>query len=1089
MKMSGIKKQSLAGSIMALVVLLVLFAALAGSGASAQQVPSVAVHGLWPLPAWATASGPGTDAVSGEVLVRFVGGTDRRRVDADAGLVQASVARDLTPRSASVVGPRLYLLKSTSGSAAQLVGRLRAHSEVLQTSPNYLLHVAEVIPNDTLFTQQWDLKNTGQTGGKAGADIHATQAWSVSTGSSSVVVADVDTGINYNHPDLAANVWKNPGEIPGNGIDDDHNGYVDDVYGINPVSGNVNPLDDNGHGSHTAGTMGALGNNGAGVTGVNWNVKLMGLKFLDSSGSGTTADAITCINYAVDMKVNHGINVVAINASWGGGAGDSLLKSAIDAAGAAGIVFVAAAGNSGSNNDTAPFYPAAFTSSNLIAVAATNASDTLPSWSNYGPTSVDLAAPGDSITSTVLNSQYAVYSGTSMATPHVTGAVALLAAVYPSDTAAQRIQRILTSVDPLPSLAGRVATGGRLDLATAVGAAPSISSLNPSSGPTAGGTSVVINGSGFTGLSGPAAVTFGGTNATSYLVNSQTQITAIAPPGAAGTVDVVVTGVNGASATGTADHYTYVAPPTITGLNPTSGSTAGGTSVVINGTNFVGVSGASGVVFGGVNASSYVVNSATQITATAPAHSASTVQVQVTGTGGTTANTAADDYTYVLVLPSPTITGLNPTSGTTAGGTSVVITGTNLSGATGVAFGASASTIFTVNSPTQITATAPAQAAGTVDVVVTTGGGPSATGAADRYTYVAPPTITGLNPTSGTTAGGTSVVIAGTNFVGVSGANGVTFGGTDASSYVVDSATQITAMAPPHAAGAVQVQVIATGGTTANTAADDYTYLTPPSRTRYEQNNGNIAYTGSWSTVTATSASAGSYRRSAMNAASITVYFTGTRFDWITTKNTTTGKADVYLDGVLQTTVNLAASVTTYQADVWSTGNLANSAHNVRIVRNNTNATGSYITLDAADIWGTIAIPPAATARYDQTNSNIRYTGTWATFTTTSAYGGSYGRSATSGASTTIYFTGTRLDWIATMGTTTSKADVYLDGVLQTTIDLAASVVAYKVDVWSTGPLANGAHNVRIVRTSTDVSGKYITLDAVDIWGSITAGP
>ena len=227
------------------------------------------------------------------------------------------------------------------------------------------------------------------------------------------MIADIDTGVAYDHVDLAANMWHNPGEIPGNGIDDDGNGYIDDVYGIDSVNGDSDPYDDHGHGTHTSGTAAAVGNNGIGITGVAWQARIMALKFLDAGRSGTDADAITCIDYVVDEKLNHGVNVVAINASWGGGGYDALLRDAINAAGAANIVFCAAAGNGyGVDNDVTPHYPSSYDCANIISVAATDDNDALADFSNYGLTSVDLAAPGvDTLSTTPGQSTFVMHPG------------------------------------------------------------------------------------------------------------------------------------------------------------------------------------------------------------------------------------------------------------------------------------------------------------------------------------------------------------------------------------------------------------------------------------------------------------------------------------------------------------------------------------------------------------------------------------------------------------------------------------------------------------------------------------------------------
>ena len=343
---------------------------------------------------------------------------------------------------------------------------------------------------------------------------------------------------------------------------------------------------------------------------------------------------------------------------------------------------------------------------------------------------------------------------------------------------------------------------------------PTITGVSPASGPTTGGTSVTITGTGFTGAT---AVKFGATNATGYTVNSATQITATAPAGSAGTVNVTVTTAGGTSATGAANQFTYIPAPTVTSISPTAGPTAGGTSVTITGT---GLTGTTAVTFGATAATGFTVNSATQITATAPAGSAGTVNVRVTTTGGTSATSAANQYTYVA---TPTVTSISPTAGPSTGGTTVTITGSNFSGTTAVTFGATAATGFTVNSATQITATAPS-GTGTVDVRVTTTGGTSATSAADQFTFVGAPVVSSISPTSGTTAGGATVIITGTGF---SGTTAVTFGATAATGFTVNSATQITATAPS-GTGTVDVRVATTGGTSATSAADQFTYVAVP---------------------------------------------------------------------------------------------------------------------------------------------------------------------------------------------------------------------------------------------------------------------
>jgi subtilisin family serine protease len=323
-------------------------------------------------------------------------------------------------------------------------------------SPNYIVS-ASATPSDSYFGNLWGMQN-----------INAPSAWDVSTGSSSVVVAVIDTGVDYNHPDLAANIWTNTAELNGTaGVDDDNNGYIDDIHGWNAVSNNGSPWDDNGHGTHVAGTIGGVGDNGTGIAGVNWNVRIMALKFLEANGSGSTSDAIELINYMVAMK-QRGVNVRVANNSWGGGGYSQALADAIAAADTAGIVFPAAAGNDGANIDVSVQYPAAYDIPNVVSVAAIDSNNNLASFSNYGVQNVDIAAPGVSIKSTTPNNTYSSYSGTSMATPHVSGALALLFAVDSSLTVPQAIQRLLESGTDRASLAGLIRTGRSLNLSALV---------------------------------------------------------------------------------------------------------------------------------------------------------------------------------------------------------------------------------------------------------------------------------------------------------------------------------------------------------------------------------------------------------------------------------------------------------------------------------------------------------------------------------------------------------------------------------------------------------------------------------------------
>ncbi|MFM9116404.1 MAG: S8 family serine peptidase [Planctomycetota bacterium] len=337
-------------------------------------------------------------------------------------------------------------------------------NDVVQSFSSDSVVSVERAPNDSLYsTYLWGLENTGQFSGTVDADIDAEAAWDRTTGSSNTVVAVIDTGIDYTHPDLAPNMWVNPGEVAGDGIDNDGNGFVDDIYGYDFFNNDGNPLDDQYHGTHVAGTIGARGNNSIGVVGVNWDVKLMALKFLNSSGQGYVSDSVLATNYATMMN-ERGTNVRVINASYGGGGYDASVASSIARFGDAGGLFVAAAGNAGSNNDSAPFYPAAYGLPNMVAVAASTRTETLASFSNYGATTVDLAAPGLEIASTYPGNQYAYLSGTSMASPHVAGAAALAFSEFPDATYGEIRQALRSGVDLKSAYSGKTITGGRLNV-------------------------------------------------------------------------------------------------------------------------------------------------------------------------------------------------------------------------------------------------------------------------------------------------------------------------------------------------------------------------------------------------------------------------------------------------------------------------------------------------------------------------------------------------------------------------------------------------------------------------------------------------
>jgi subtilisin family serine protease len=545
----------------------------------------------------------GKDYVEGEVLVRFNASETldtARQVATRHGCALTRHFDWLSRHEGRVIG----LIHSSKLTTAELLSGLGSDPGVAYVEPNYLRYITDIhTPNDPNFGQLWGLQNTGQnvagTTGTANADIEFLRAWGLARPSTNeVVVGVIDTGLDVTHPDIVSNLWTNPGEIPGNGIDDDNNGYVDDVHGYDFALGTGTITDAGVHGSHVSGTIAATGNNGIGVIGVDYQAHIMALKASSDGSTLTTAAEVAALQYATMMK-GRGVNIVALNASYGGGNSSVTERSAIQAAGDAGIVFCAAAGNNSANNDATPFYPASYRLNNMIVVAASDQNDALASFSDYGATTVDLAAPGVNIlsllplsqvgtatyvqqgstvfsanpmtysgltslngttatvyncglgnpadfpggvrnnialiqrgtltfaakvsnamnagalaaviynnapgnyfgtlgsagnwipcvslsqadgqtllaalptTATVVNAPdptqiYQYLSGTSMATPHVSGAVAFAALNFPAESVAQRIQRVITHTQPVAALAGRVASGGRLDLARSV---------------------------------------------------------------------------------------------------------------------------------------------------------------------------------------------------------------------------------------------------------------------------------------------------------------------------------------------------------------------------------------------------------------------------------------------------------------------------------------------------------------------------------------------------------------------------------------------------------------------------------------------
>ena len=459
-------------------------------------------------------------ALPDEIIVRF-----------NPGVSEARRSSLLTSRSAQRLRRYNALgLDHVRVPAGQnldsVLAQFRAMPDVLAVQPNFVRRVI-ASPNDPFFRVGflWGL-----------AKIGAPATWNAfSVGDPSVVLATIDTGVDYTHPDLAPNMWRNLAEIAGNGTDDDNNGYVDDVFGIDVINageapgGPEDPMDDQGHGTHVAGTMAGVGNNGMGVVGVTWNSQILACKFIASNGEGNDADAIACFDYLVALK-QRGVNIRVSNNSWGSTDGPApALQSAIDAAGAAGILNVFAAGNDGTNNDLTPVYPASFSSSSIVAVAASDEADGRPSFSNFGGTSVDLAAPGNAIISTYPNG-FASSSGSSMATPHVAGAAALLAAIDPSLTVDALKTLLLSTVDVLPQWQGLVVSGGRLNVLRAAmsvtGTMPSAASVVQTDSTTQGNWSVGYGLDGYaivndiTNFPSYAEVTISGANTHTWMTST-----------------------------------------------------------------------------------------------------------------------------------------------------------------------------------------------------------------------------------------------------------------------------------------------------------------------------------------------------------------------------------------------------------------------------------------------------------------------------------------------------------------------------------------------------------------------------------------
>ncbi|MGZ3743969.1 MAG: S8 family serine peptidase [Pseudobdellovibrionaceae bacterium] len=418
------------------------------------------VMGVFFISTFALATEP--EFVPGEYIVKLRqgGGFDSDQLKGLSQDLGSYIKSSIPEQNIVVIKRPVFEAKSS------VIKTLSENPNVELIEPNYIYRVSNT-PNDPMFGQLWGMSNTGQAdsenhSGVAGVDIGALQAWDIETGSKEVIIAVIDTGVDYTNPNLAQNMWTNEAELNGKpGIDDDNNGIIDDIYGFNTITNSGDPKDDHGHGSHCSGTIGAKGNDGNGIVGVNWNTRIMAVKFLDKDGSGTLENAIKGIDYATKMGAK------IMSNSWGGGGESQTLKEAIERANGAGALFVAAAGNESNNNDASPSYPASYQVPNVLSVAAVNNKGQLATFSNYGKNSVHVGAPGVNILSTT-TAGYESWSGTSMATPHVSGIAGLISSHERNLTNLEIKNRIITTARPIVGLRGKVLSGGLANAYTAL---------------------------------------------------------------------------------------------------------------------------------------------------------------------------------------------------------------------------------------------------------------------------------------------------------------------------------------------------------------------------------------------------------------------------------------------------------------------------------------------------------------------------------------------------------------------------------------------------------------------------------------------
>ncbi len=600
------------------------------------------------------------------IILRFnasVNNSTRQQVLRSAGCSEAK-------RYRLVPGLTLVNVQPGTSTDTALIN-LRNNSAVLYAEANTIVSAA-AIPNDPRFSALYGLNNNAQTGGTDDADIDAPEAWDTQTGTN-IIIAVIDSGLDYNHEDIVGNVWSNPGEIANNRIDDDNNGYIDDIRGWDFANNDNNPFDDNDHGTHVSGTIAAVGNNGIGVTGVNWTAQIMPLKFLNARGSGSIADAISALDYAVMMGAR------ISNNSWGGGAFSQAMFDAIAAAQNSGHLFVAAAGNDGINTDVTPAYPASYNLNNIISVAATDDDDALASFSNFGRNTVDLAAPGVSILSTTPGNTYSSFSGTSMATPHVAGAAALVLAEDPTLNVVALKAALLDSVNLITALTGISVTGGRLNASNALAGLVSVV-VTPNTATIAAG-----NTQQYTATGGTAPYSWMVSDSNIASINAAGLLTALIP----GHVIVSAADANNISASANATITTVVVSPDSASLRITDTlqfSATGGSPAYIwssSDTTIASINAATGLLsalaLGTVQVTAMDANgfsdTSGNITVSNIAISPNTAILAVTNTQQFTATGGTEPYTWSsanLAIATISTTGL--LTAVSAGTTQITVT-------------------------------------------------------------------------------------------------------------------------------------------------------------------------------------------------------------------------------------------------------------------------------------------------------------------------------------------------------------------------------------------------------------------------------